>query len=94
MKAELVFNLDKVGKVDMSEWEDRKIGRSKGQENDRPEDDGQSYDTSSRIRKREAYVNNNMYHRWKRVPDVLQCDIAGLRASSQDADVSRRSYGH
>jgi hypothetical protein len=43
MKVELVFNLNKVG-----------MGRSEGQESDRPEDDGQSTDTSPHITKYET----------------------------------------
>jgi hypothetical protein len=51
MKIKLVFNLDEV---EMSEWEDRKIGRSEGKSN-RPEDDGWSDDTSSHITKCEIW---------------------------------------
>jgi hypothetical protein len=63
MKAELVFNLNEVG---MSEWEDRdkKVIVAKMMHD-------QIINTSLRIAKCEAYVDNYVYHGWRRVPDAL-----------------------
>jgi hypothetical protein len=69
------------------------MGRSEGQESDRPEDDRQSDDTSSRITKCEAQMDNHVYHRYRSVTYALHCDIVRLRAPSQEADESRRSSG-
>jgi hypothetical protein len=68
--------------------------RSEGQESDRPEDDGRSDDTLSCIMKCETHIDNHVCYRWRKVPDVFYCDIPGFRAYSQNADASRRSYGH
>jgi hypothetical protein len=68
--------------------------RSEAQESDRSKNDRQSDNTSLRITKCEIYIDNHVYHRWRRVSYALYCDIVELRALSQKDDASRSSYGH
>jgi hypothetical protein len=68
------------------------MGKTEGQESDRPEDNGRWDDTSSRIMKYEIHIDNYVHYRWRRVSDAWYCNIVGLRTISQKVDALRHSY--